>query len=144
MKINLDEYKNIRELVSGLFQFDPTQKFTQAALAVTDEELLFYDDNAPDEKESIHYIYHIKKRIKLDKVVVALDEKIKKNKYLKDMGRINFLVEEEDEEGDTDNVEVIFYYYLTDKGQAESFINELKSLNVKVKKRKVDLSYNKI
>ena len=144
MKIDLDEYTNVRELISGLFQFDPMQKFSPAAMAVTDEELLFYDDSAPDEKQSIHLIYHIKKRIKLENVMIVLHDKFKKNKYLKNMARINFLVEEEDEEGDTDNVEVAFYYYLDEQSAAERFVRELKSLGVKVKKRKVDISYSKI
>lgn len=141
MKMSLDENEKILEMLSGLFQFNESEQFTQAAIAVTDDELVFYDDNAPDEKQTIRYVYHIKKRISLENVLLVLDEKIKKNKFLKNMGRLNFIVEEEDEDGDIEPTEVLFYYYLNDRRAAETFLDELKKLKIKTKKRKIDLNY---
>ena len=41
MKLSLDEYDKVRAIVPGLFQFNENEMFTQAALAITDDELFF-------------------------------------------------------------------------------------------------------
>ena len=142
MKIELDEYRDIRVIISGLYQFNELEQFSQAALASTDNELLFYNDNAPDEKDAIKNIYHIKKRIKLDNVLIILDDKIKKNRYLSNMGRLDFLVDSDSADGEQE--EVMFYYFLSDRKAVDSFLDDVKTFGIKVKKRKVDLSYSKI
>lgn len=133
MKLSLDEYDKVRAIVPGLFQFKENEMFTQAALAVTDDELFFYDDNGPAQIMGDVYHYPILKRIKLDDISMALDEKIVKNAQLNDMGRLNFLMEETD-----DNI--LFYYYLSDKKDIQDFIKELASVGIKTKKRTVNLS----
>ena len=133
MKITLDEYDKVRAVVPGLFQFNENEMFTQAALAITDDELFLYDDNAPTQILGEVYRYSIKKRIKLDDISMALDEKITRNIQMNEMGRLNFLMEETDEN-------ILFYYYLSDKKDIQDFIKELADAGIKTKKRKVDLS----
>ena len=43
MKLSLDEYDKVKAIVPGLFQFNENEMFTQAALAITDNELYLYD-----------------------------------------------------------------------------------------------------
>lgn len=133
MKLSLDEYDKVNALIPGLFQFDEKEMFTQAALAITENELYFYDDNAPKQIMGEIYHYPILKRVKLDNIVMALDEKITGNKQLNTMARLNFIMEEEDEN-------LYFYYYLNDKRDVDAFIKELAACGIKTKKRKVDLS----
>ena len=92
MKLSLDEYDKVRAIVPGLFQFNENEMFTQAALAVTDDELFFYDDNAPAQIMGEIYHYPILKRIKLDDIQMALDEKIVRNRQMDNMARLNFLI----------------------------------------------------
>ena len=133
MKLSLDEYDKVRAIVPGLFQFNENEMFTQAALAITDDELFFYDDNAPDQIMGDVYHYPILKRIKLDDIQMALDEKIVRNRQMDNMARLNFLMEDSDEN-------ILFYYYLSDKKDIADFIKELADAGIKTKKRKVDLS----
>ena len=133
MKLSLDEYDKVLAIVPGLFQFNENEMFTQAALAITEDELFLYDDNAPAQIMGEVYHYPILKRIKLDDIAMALDEKIVRNIQLSEMGRLNFLMEETDEN-------ILFYYYLSDKKDIQDFIKELANCGIKTKKRKVDLS----
>ena len=64
---------------------------------------------------------------------MALDEKIVRNAQLDNMGRLNFLMEETEEN-------ILFYYYLSDKKDIADFIKELAAAGIKTRKRKVDLS----
>ena len=133
MKLSLDEYDKVKAIVPGLFQFNENEMFTQAALAITDDELFFYDDNAPAQIMGEIYHYPILKRIKLDDIQMALDEKIVRNRQMDNMARLNFLMEDSDEN-------ILFYYYLSDKRDIADFIKELADAGIKTKKRKVDLS----
>ena len=133
MKLSLDEYDKVRAIVPGLFQFNENEMFSQAALAITDDELFFYDDNAPKQIMGDVYHYPILKRIKLDDIQMALDEKIVRNRQMDNMARLNFLMEDSDEN-------ILFYYYLSDKRDITDFIKELADAGIKTKKRKVDLS----
>lgn len=133
MKLNLDEQDKIRAIISGLYQFDETEQFSQAALAVTDDELFIYDDHSPTDKNGGIFHYTIKERYKIDDVNAALDEKLARNRQLNHLGRLNFVVGEDEDE-------VIFYYFLENKKDVQDFIKELKAVGLKVKKFKVDLS----
>ena len=137
MKINLDESSKIRALISGLYQFDENDLFSQAALAVTDDELFIYDDHSPTDKNGGEFHYIIKERYKIDDVNAALDEQLMRNRQFKHLGRLNFVVGEDEDE-------VLFYYFLNDKKEVQEFIKELKAVGLKVKKFKVDLSPNNL
>ena len=133
MKLSLDEYDKVIAIAPGLFQFHDNEMFTQAALAITDDQLFFYDDNAPKQIMGEVYHYPILRRISLDDIQMALDEKISGNRQLNNMGRLNFLMVDTDEN-------ILFYYYLSDKRDINNFIKELAHAGIKTKKRRVDLS----
>ena len=132
MKLSLDEYNKVKAMIPGLFQYEPNALFTQTALAITDDDLVFYDDSMPNDKKEGTYHYAIKKRVNLEEVLMVLDEKIIKNPQLSEFGRFTFVEEKQE-----DCLE--FYYFLRDKKQVVSFIKELRAQGLKVKKRKVDL-----
>jgi len=134
MKLVIEEYKNAKAVIAGLFQFNPTEKYTQTILAVTEDSFLFYNDNKPDAKEGDNYKYSVKRRLKLDDYPLVIDETIIKNKDLSNMGRLNFFCEEDDEKC------FEFYYFLNDKKAVQGFLKVLKNSGIKIKNRKVDLS----
>ena len=133
MKLIIEEYKNAKAVIAGLFQFNTNEKYTQTILAVTEDSFLFYNDNKPDVKEGDNYKYSVKRRLKLDDYPLVIDEKITKNKDLANMGRLNFYSEEEDKGFE-------FYYFLNDKKAVQEFIKVLKNSGIKIKNRTVDLS----
>ena len=133
MKLIIEEYKNAKAVIAGLFQFNTNEKYTQTILAVTEDSFLFYNDNKPDVKEGDNYKYSVKRRLKLDDYPLVIDEKIVKNKDLANMGRLNFYCEEEDKGFE-------FYYFLNDKKAVQEFIKILKNSGIKIKNRTVDLS----
>lgn len=132
MKLNVESYSDVIAMIAGLFQFKENEQFTQTALAVTENEILFYDDNAPDRKEGEEYYYQVKKRLSLDDITMVVDEKITKCRQLNNLGRLNFLSQDEDKA-------FVFYYFISDKKDVQSFCKELASLGIKTKKKKVNL-----
>ena len=136
MKLVIDEYKDAVAAIPGLFQFNSNEQFTQSVLTLTEKELLFYDDNAPSDVSGETYHYVVKKRVNLDDVCFVINEKIIKNKELANLGRFNFILEEEENCFE-------FYYFLNDKKEVQDFIKMMKREGIKVKKRKIDLSLKK-
>lgn len=136
MKLIIEEYKNAKAVMAGLFQFNPNEKFTQTILTVTDNEFLFYNDNKPDTKEGENYKYNVKKRLNLDDYPLVIDEQIIKNKDLANMKRLTFYSEDEDKCFE-------FYYFLNDVKEAQEFIKRLKKFGIEIRNRKVDLSLRK-
>ena len=133
MILNVDEYNAVNAMIPGLFQFNENDLFSQAELAVTDDELLIYDDSAPDEVDGDKYHYAVKKRISLDDIKVVLIEKIIHNKELSNLGRLEFAMMEGDQT-------VVFYYFVEDKKLVSNFIDALEELHIKCKNTKIDLS----
>lgn len=132
MKINLENSGDIIAIIAGLFQFKENEQFSQAALAITEDDLFIYDDNAPDQKQGDNYFYKIKKRFKLEDITMAVDEQIVKNRQLNNMGRLVFLTQDEDQT-------FTFYYFVNDKKDVQGFIKELAAAGIKTKKKKANL-----
>ena len=133
MKLIVEDYKNVKAIIAGLFQFNHNEKFSQVVLAITENQIMVYNDNKPDSKEGENYHYSVKKRIGLEEYPLVVDEKIIKNKELANMGRLYFYSSEEEKCFE-------FYYFLNDKREVQEFIKELKNSGIKIRKRKVDLS----
>ena len=123
MKINLDEYDKVITFISGLYQFNENELFSQAALAVTDDEFFLYDDHRPTDKNNGEYHYVVKKRYKLSRIDFVLDETIKGNADLSNYGRLYFYSKEED-----DSFE--FYCMQNDKKELYKLLKELNKLGV--------------
>ena len=123
MKITLDEYDKVNALISGLFQFGENELFSQAALAVTEDEFFIYDDHRPTDKNNGAYHYVIKKRFKVNKYDIVLDETLKGLADLSNYGRLYFYSEDEERCFE-------FYYMVNDRKQVNFFLKKLKSMGI--------------
>lgn len=123
MKINLDEYDNVNSLISGLFQFGENELFSQAALGVTEEEFLLYDDHRPTDKNNGVYHYTVKKRFKVNKYDFVIDETIRGNPELSNYGRLFFYSTDEERCFE-------FYYMVNDRREVNKFLKYLASLGL--------------
>ena len=133
MKLIIEDYKDAKAAIAGLFQFEENAKFTQTILAVTENSFLFYNDNKPDMVEGDNYKYNVKLRLNIEDYPLVVVEKIAKNYQLSNMGRLNFWCDEPEKCFE-------FYYFLNDKRDVQELIKELKNSGIKIKKRKVDLA----
>ena len=131
MNINIEEYKSAKAFLPGLFKFFEDGLFSQAILAVTSNEFLFYDDHAPDVVSGDSLTYKIKLRLKFDDFETIVDEKIINNKDMSGLGRLNFVREEDN---------ILFYYFEDDKKMLKTFLSVLKASGLSIQNRKVDLS----
>ena len=136
MNISIEEYKTCQAFLPGLYKFLENSLFSQAILAITDKELLIFDDHAPDIVSGDTLTYKIKCRIPLEKIETIVNERIINNKDMNGLSRLVFVLEEENEE---DN-EKIFYYFIDDKKLFNEMANSLKAHGLSLQSRKVDLS----
>ena len=137
MKINVDEYNRVSLMLAGLFQFQENNNFVQTQLALTQTELLFYDDSEPSEVKGEELHYKVKKRVLLDDYSLVLNETIKKNRDLANLGRLVFISEDEEKT-------FIYYYFLEDKKQVKAFLKALKKVRIKSRNETVDLSHDNL
>ena len=137
MNINIEEYKSCQAFLPGLYKFLENSLFSQAILAITEKEILIFDDHAPDIVSGDTLTYKIKKRFFIDKVEAVVNEKIINNKDMNGLSRLVFVREVENEDEDD---EVIFYYFLDDKKLLKDFLNSLQKRGLSIQNRKVDLS----
>ena len=128
MKITLDEYDKVNALISGLFQFGENELFSQAALAVTEDEFFIYDDHRPTDKNNGAYHYVIKKRFKVNKYDIVLDETLIGLADLSNYGRLYFYSEDEERCFE-------FYYMVNDRKEVNKFLKAVSSLGLSVAKR---------
>ena len=134
-KIYLENEENLLAISFGLAKLSEDDKFYQVALALSQEGLLFYNDNMPDEANESGLLYRMKIRIPFTSLLIVFNEKIKKNKELKKYLRLKIVTTIE-------NKIHYFYYLKKDKSSIKQLLKLLKKRRVKVKKRKVDLSPN--
>lgn len=134
-KIYLENEENLLAISFGLAKLSEDDKFYQVALALSQEGLLFYNDNMPDEANESGLLYRVKNRIPFTSLLIVFNEKIKKNKELKKYLRLKIVTTIE-------NKIHYFYYLKKDKSSIKQLLKLLKKRRVKVKKRKVDLSPN--
>ena len=138
MNINIEEYKSCQAFLPGLYKFLENSLFSQAILAITEKEILIFDDHAPDIVSGNTLTYKIKKRFVIDKVEAVVNEKIINNKDMNGLSRLVFVREEVENEEEDD--EVIFYYFVDDKKLLKGFIDYLQKRGLSIQNRKVDLS----
>ena len=133
MILKVDEYNSVNAMIAGLFQFAENDLFSQAELAITDNEVLIYDDHEPDQVNGDTYHYSVKKRVPLDDIKLVLNEKIIHNKEMSNLGRLMF-AHMEDEQS------FVFYYFVNDKKELKRFLSALKAVHIKCRKLPIDLS----
>ena len=136
MNINIEEYKSCQAFLPGLYKFLENSLFSQAILAITDKELLIFDDHAPDIVSGDTLTYKIKYRLSLQKIETIVNERIINNKDMNGLSRLVFVLDDENEE---DNVKM-FYYFIDDKKLLGEMLNSFKTHGFIVQNRKVDIS----
>ncbi|HHT66649.1 MAG TPA: hypothetical protein GX010_00200 [Erysipelotrichaceae bacterium] len=133
MNISLESSEKIRGLLPGLFQFKKNDYFTQAELAITDKEILIYNDHAPDEIVDETSKFYIKANFSFTEIRYLSIEKIN-NKELNKFGRIVIVFKNKKEEP------VFFYYFVKEKKIFKKIIKLFKESRLKTRKEKVFLN----
>lgn len=137
MKINVDEFNKVNLLLAGLFQYEENALFVQTQLGLTDDELLFYDDSEPSAVNGEELRYVVKKRLPLSDYGFVINEIIKKNRNLANLGRLVFVSQDPEKT-------FIYYYFVQDKKDVAYLLKTLKKMRIKSKTQKVDLSHEKM
>ena len=136
MNINIEEYKSCESFLPGLYKFLENGLFSQAILAVTDKDILIYDDHAPDVVSGDTFTYKVKFRVSLKSIETIVNEKIIGNKDMNGLSRLVFVYDSDNEE----DTEATFYYFLDDKKLLAQMLTSLKARGLSIQSRKVDLS----
>ncbi len=131
MNISIEGFKDAEAFLPGLYKFHEDGLFSQAILSITNQELLFYDDHAPDVVSGDNLSYKIKFRLNIKDLDTVVDEKIINNKDMEGLGRLNFVRDEDN---------ILFYYFVDDKKLLKDFLAVLKAHDFSIQTRKVDLS----
>jgi len=133
MKVVFKEEKTIKCVVPVLGQIGCDSLFIPMALALVEDELLVFDDSNPSSETEDSYYYEPVLRIPLEQLALVRDEKIIKNKDLKEFRRIHLI--------NQDIEKSLCYYYdrYEEKRYARNLLVMLKQAGRKVKKGKVNL-----
>lgn len=132
MKIVLEEKAKLVSLGIGYCQIIDGDYFEPAAIGFTNEAIVIYSDQSPDEIQNDTYAYSIKKKIPLSGIKAVVIEKLKHNPDLKYFCRLNII---------TNVVEnsVSFYYDTCDKKFMKRFIGACKFAEIRVTKASIDM-----
>ena len=133
MSIKAEDFEKVQCLIAGLYKFDEEQPFSQALLGLTDQDLLIYNDHAPDRIEGDANVYLVRKRIPLENIDVAVDEKIVKRPELAGLNRLTFVFV-------TDEQDDHFFYYVENDREVKDFLKTLKRSKVSVVENKLKLN----
>ena len=132
MKIRAEDMEKARALLPGLFKFEEGERFSQAILALGEDELFIYGDHAPDYVDSEEKVYHVKMRFPKENINTVVDEKLIKQPELAAVDRIAILAS---------NNETYYFYYFNDKNKVVSnFMAGLKHYGYDFQSRKVNMS----
>ncbi len=133
MKVIFEEKDTIVAIAPGIAQLMHGEKLKPVAIALSNEHLFLFDDHKPDSFIGDEAKYVAKKKMPIKEIICIINEKIKKNVELKPYERLNILLSDVDSS--------MFVYYLKeDKKAIATFLRQARQLNIKIKKRKVDLS----
>lgn len=133
--ISLDEANLLIKTGFGYFQFEEKEKFTPALIGATSKTINIYNDNLPDGVDNLGLAYKVKVKIPYEEIVLITIDKLKKNKELKTFMRLNIICK------DVNNCK-FFYFKKNEKKFIKDVLKVIKSKRVKIKSRKVDVSYN--
>lgn len=132
MEITFEEGENILAVVPGLYQFEEDGLYHQAALAVTDSEVLFFDDSRPDSMTEDKAYYAIRRRFPISDIKNLSLENIKNGGKVKNMCRLNFILSNFDDS-------FVFYVRNKEGSYAVNFAKYIKKHKISTSRRDVDL-----
>ena len=137
MSIYAEGIDNAIAFLSCLYRFEEGGPFVQTVLAMTKEEILVYNDNAPDKQEGADWSYKVKIRFPLKFIELATNEVIESRRKINVKTNRLTLNVKDGEEKKTYN----FFYYDDSRSYAYNIIAGLKKYSVKTKNIKTKLSY---
>ena len=137
MSIYAEDIDKAIAFLSCLFRFEEDGPFVQTVLAMTKEEVLIYNDNAPDKQEGADWSYKVKIRFPLQFIELATNEVIESRRKINvKTNRLTLNVKEGEEKKVYD-----FFYYDDSRSYAYNIIAGLKKFSVKAKNIKTKLTY---
>ena len=137
MSIYAEDIDKAIAFLSCLYRFEEDGPFVQTVLAMTKEEVLIYNDNAPDKQEGADWSYKVKIRFPLQFIELATNEVIESRRKINvKTNRLTLNVKEGEEKKVYD-----FFYYDDSRSYAYNIIAGLKKYSVKAKNIKTKLTY---
>lgn len=133
MNIVLKENNKILAIASCIAQESKNADFIPMAVAITNSDLILFNDHTPDEIKDDTYSYLPKVRIPLTSIACLIKEKIVKDKKLYSYLRINVILRNAEDS-------FFIYYYCDDEKRIKKFLKVVRKQRVKIKKRKADIS----
>ncbi len=133
--ISLEEANLLIKTGFGYIQFEKKEKFSPALIGATAKGLNIYNDNLPDGVDNVGLAYNIKMKIPYEQIVLITIDKLKKNRELKTFMRLNIICKDVSRSQ-------FFYFKKSEKKFIKGVLKVIKSKHVKIKSRKVDVSYN--
>ena len=132
MKIILEERAKLVTLGIGYCQFIDGDFFEPAAIGFTNDDIVIYNDQTPDEIQHDGYVYGIKKRIPVQGVKCVVIEKLCRNADLSRFCRINIITRVIENS-------VSFYVDRNDMKFIKRFIGACKFAEIRVTKASIDM-----
>ena len=133
-KVVLESKNDCIAMMFGLAQLCPSDLFSQCAIALNKESLLFYNDNCYDMTgENNNHIHKIRINIPLNQLVSVVITNFIHNKKFKNYRKLSFIVDSQEKSID------VFYFKKDDK-IVSNYLKMLKKIkNIKISYTKYDL-----
>lgn len=124
-------------IVFGLMKFSPQELFHHAALMITHDDVLVFDDMIIDhvDSDSKTNYHNARFNIKLADIGFTTNEKLIGRKELRGYHRFTISVKNGDSL-------LVFFYSKKEKKSAKSFLDQLRRMKIEVAKGKSDISFS--
>ena len=129
MAINLEEKEKLITLLPGVFQEDIKSMFYNAMLGLTEEGVVVYNDQLPDNSSQGVYFFKIRAKLDYSDIILMLIEEIKGVKGLIYKKKISFVAHDQDKS---------LIYFISKDGEKflGKIVKEIKNRKIKIQKRK--------
>lgn len=135
METKIDSQELGLVITFGLMKFSPKELYHKAAMMLTADNIIVFDDMIINSIESSTGIKHHKARatISLTDVGYVVDERLLGRRELKNYHRLSVTSKD-------GNNSLILFYPKTEAKSAKAFIDQLKEFKIEVAKGKSDIS----
>lgn len=130
MGLILEKQEKLLALMPGVYHNELKENFKPYCLGILDDSLALYCDYAPDASNTGDYIYKIQKEISFKELSHVYIEKLDDIKKLDYNMRFNLIMSNDDND-------ILFYFKKEEKTRLKEFVNVLKKVKIKVKKRTI-------
>ena len=143
MSIIVEDVENGIAFLPGLFKFGVEDIFSQAVLMLTKEELIIFNDSAPDSVDGADWSYNAKERISFENIELVTNELIitKRPLAVSTNKIIINLKKDESEDLEEEKKPLNYFYYTDDNKVAANLMAGLKRCGVKINTIENKLTY---